>query len=183
MNEKILKKIAHLMKKHHLTTDEVIAFLQSSTAAVSQELSAPLNSDNLELCQFDLLCSVGWNMKRVPWQEGVYNNPRGLFPFKDDNRYLALQNVDSVISRAYVVKNCLPTIDFFKKISPLLPQINEAMAKLHQPELSGCYYARANELDSKNWIVTFDSSASGLQYCCHEDSMMAKVRYVQEFCE
>ena len=180
-----LQEIARIMKDCHLTTDEVVDFIKKNSDTTPQYLPkgsiAPLDLKNFSIYQFDLLCSVDWNVKRVSWQDGACNYPRGLFPFKDDNHYLMLHDVNYIAPRAHVFEHCLPTIDFCKRLFPLLPKINEALETLRLPELSGCYYARANEQDYKNWIVTFDSSAAGLQYCCHEDSMMATVCYFQEY--
>lgn len=174
MKEKALQEIVQIMQEHNLTLDDIAAFVGADIP--EQSLSTMLSKVSC-----DVLIDSDGIQKRVPFEERTGKTILGLFPFKDDNHYLTLWEDESF--RKFVDEERLPTIDFCKRLLPVLPIINDAFALLGKPPLmKGGYYAHASEDDNRNYIVSFEC-ISQLHCERHDMSALAKARYVKEFHE
>ena len=159
--EKALQKIAEIMRKNNLSCNEVINFV---------------NTQNINLPEFDLLCLVSNKLVRLPFAEGKNYNPQGLYPFKNDNRYIRVME-SGMIYRRFADENLLLREDFCKQIYPLRKQINKALSLLNKPLLQGCYFAVGKTLSDQNWIVSFDDNPTNRLASDYYDDVPAKARY------
>ena len=160
--EKALMKIVKIMKSNNLTIEAVVDFV---------------GKQNYQLLEFDLLCSVNGVLTRLSFVEGKDKNPCGLYPFKNDNRYLEFKETE-VTFRKFAKENALPDEDFCELIYPLRSQINSALSMLGQPLLKGDYFARGKMYKDLNWIISFDDNSTGqMASDYYDDSEPAKIRY------
>lgn len=164
--KKALKKIAEIMRKNNLSCNEVINFV---------------NTQNIDLPEFDLLCLVSNKLVRLPFAEGKDYNPQGLYPFKNDKRYICVRE-SGMIYRRFADENLLLREDFCEQIYPLRKQINNALSLLNKPLLQGCYFAVGKTLSDQNWIVSFDDNPTNqLASDYYDDDEPAKIRFFGVF--
>ena len=164
--EKALNEIAEIMRKNNLSCDEVTNFV---------------NTQNIDLPEFDLLCLVNNNLVRLPFDEGKDLNPQGLYPLKNSERYINFYESGETL-REFANENLLFSEDFCEQIYPLCKQINNALSLLSQPLLQGCYFAVGKTLSDQNWIVSFDDNPTNqLTSDYYDDTEQAKIRYFGVF--
>lgn len=160
--EKALNEIVKIMQNNNLTLDEVADFLCKQKGVLSE---------------FDLLCLVNNNYARLPFAEGIGKNPQGLYPIKNDNRYLELTETEMTLRKFANERFVLPE-EFCEQIYPLRAEINTALKLLSKPLLQGCYFAKGKEMPEQNWIVGFDDNSTGrLASDYYDADEMAKIRY------
>ena len=88
MKTKKLAQIARIMRSHHLTIEDLEKFI--AHRAEFKALKASPQKDN----RFDVLCLVGSKPQRVPFNYRHIGIPLGIFPFKDDPRYIELDETE-----------------------------------------------------------------------------------------
>ena len=163
--EQVIRKVINLLKESGLTIYDVHGYLRK----ISHH-------------QFDLLCRVDGEEKRLPFEEGKNNNPIGLFPFKEDSHYIEFAEV-SECTRIHADETGLPTVGFFQEILPLMDEINACLKDLKQPVLDGYYFA--NKQDNLNWIVYLSGNdeAEELSVDYYGRAETAKIRYLGSLCK
>lgn len=123
----------------------------------------------IKMAVFDLLFTYGdYEKRRITPPEGcTYFLVKviGIFPFADDNHYIALEEENEGKS-----EQDLFDADFCKKLFPIKDALNEYLKKIKEPILQGIYLA------SDGRLIDFDTKK------IHDgDKKGAKIRYQGSF--
>ena len=164
--EKALEKIVKIMRENNLAIDDVAGFARKQKE---------------QLFEFDLLCLVNDGYVRLPFAQGISKNPQGLYPIKNDGRYLKFEETE-MTQRKFADENLVLHKEFCEQIYPLRAEINSALKLLGKALLQGCYFAPSDKMPNRNWIVSFDDNPTGrLASDYYDTDEMAKIRYFGEF--
>jgi len=166
---RVLAQIFKTMRRNDLTPDDVSAYFNSHSKT-KEEIE-------IELMRFDLLCEISGRRERLPFFMGKDFTLIGIFPFEYEDIYLELKEMPYT-NRVNVEENYLPEYDWWAKIFPLRRNLNKCLTVLGKPILEGDYFAKHNQMPTKNWIVKFNDNPNGLQGNYYGKMEQAKVRYV-----
>ncbi len=143
--------------------------------------SEHLDTSNLDECdEFDVLCEVDGEKVRLPFSKRYFGNPIGIFPFKNDPRYLELKEIEG---KKHVDKDVdesrLPDEPFCcGRVSKVVDRLNLYLKEMNEPILEGSYLAdNSSYMPGCGWIIGFDNTGD-----YHGGSVPAKLRYMGRFC-
>lgn len=131
--------------------------------------------------EFDLLFVYDENrFRRLPFSYHLLLKPVGIFPFKGDDRYITLDEIENKRhTDKDVDKSRLPDVKFCRRVNKIKHRLNFFLRILNKPELKGAYLADNSYMPDKEWIIYFGNSKNKiLSVNC--DGGKAKLRYVQK---
>lgn len=129
--QKMIAQILEEMRKGEITFEDL---KEARLAALR-----PKCTEN-----FDLLVVVDGVAQRVPFEEGKELQPTGIFPFKGAPFYMEFKETDQ---QDYPVelKDKLPGANSFARLGDIMPELNQRLKELGQPEFDGTYWLNGHE--------------------------------------
>ena len=137
----VLRTMALQVVKHSISMEEI----KEEVAAVKREMIAKQET-------FDLLIVVDGQERRVPFDVGKDACPVAIFPFKDQDIYISLDESGECLYPRSEQSN-LPSVGFMEEVMDVRPELNERLRQLGKPILSGQYWVRGYSLDICYWYV------------------------------
>ena len=90
--------------------------------------------------KFDFAVESKGKISRMPVNDmNIKLNVVGIFPFKDDERYLELGETDVVVMKDKL-KDEVPTLDDFRKLSFIILPLNTLIERIGGIPMTGCYH-------------------------------------------
>ena len=91
--------------------------------------------------KFDLaVCNKDGKIVRLSVNDmNIKLNVIGIFPFKDDERYLELGETDAQVMKDNL-KDEVPTLDDFRKLSSIVVPLNALIESIGGIPMTGCYH-------------------------------------------
>ena len=135
------------------------------------------------LDEFDLLFVYDDNRyRRLPFSYCRLLKPVGIFPFADDYRYIALDEVEGKKhTDKDVDESRLLDVDFCMRVFKIKDKLNAYLAALKKPLLSGKYLADRKIMQGCGWIISFDDNDfNTLPADYYGGNVAAKLRYMQQ---
>ena len=151
--QKHLAHILKIMRRNHLTLDEVTAYVRNRLI--------PREEWEIKLVRFDLLCEITGKKERLPFYLGMNLMPIGIFPFEDNDIYLELSEITST-QRTKADEYRLPEHAWLAQVYPLKNELNKCLQRLGRPILDGSYFAKHHDTSARNWIVDFSDNQKKL---------------------
>ena len=162
--EKSLAHIYKIMRREGLSLEDVKNYVLKQPSSFNE---------------FDLLCLINGEKKRVPFSDRHKGEPIGIFPFKHEPEYIELKEVDNK-------KHTDPDVDqsrlldehFCDRVSKIVHTLNNYLKMLGKPplDLKEGYLADSSYMQGCGWIIGFDGSGD-----YHGGNVPAKLRYMGKF--
>ena len=105
---------------------------------------------------FDLLIETFGEKVRVSFNDGKNQSPVAIFPFKDKDVYISLDETGEVEYPSFKKQAQLPLLEMVKELveSGVVKALNERLSQLGKPILFGSY-----------WVKGFDHFGHQVSYC------------------
>lgn len=128
--------------------------------------------------EFDLLCLVGNQKVRLPFEKRGMGTPIGIFPFKHKPEYLELDEVENKKHTDKDVDESRLLDENFccARVSKVVDRLNAYLKVLNKPLLEGSYLADSSYMKGCGWIIGFDNTGD-----YHGGNVPAKLRYMGRF--
>ena len=130
--------------------------------------------------QFDLLCQVRGEKKRLPYFMGQFKDVIGIFPFKDSPLYLYTHETEITV-RLGANEKKIPTLEFWRKIFEIREDLNKTLVNLNFLPLDGRYFARDVGSSYVEDVVFFKKDDNQSTELSHTYHSRAKIRYFGTF--
>ena len=104
--------------------------------------------------------------------------PIGIFPFKNEQEYLELDEVENKKHTDKDVNEARLLDEHFccARVSKIVNQLNIYLKALNKPVLEGSYLADSSYMKGCGWIIGFDNTGD-----YHGGNVPAKHRYMGKF--
>ena len=167
--EIILEQIYQMMRGSGLTVNDVKNFYLQHQEDLADE--------------FDLLCLLDGQLKRLPFSLRHLGKPIGIFPFPTDPEYIELDEAEhKKHTDTDVEKDRLLDEQFCGRVYKIKDKLNEYMEALGKPLLKGIYLADNSYMQGCGWLVGFDDNEShNLSSDYYGGNQPAKLRYMGRF--
>lgn len=165
--ELVLQDIVRTMAEHNITIGDVDNAQKEYKRAQFAEKET-----------FDLLVDISGERKRVSFEEGRTENFVAIYPFKDSDVYLELDETGETEYPPLENQNRLAHVDFIGAVMSVRPELNEKLRQLGKPILSGRYWVKGYEHPGHAgyWEVQVRQDKMDTGY--GNPGVRAKVRYV-----
>ena len=151
--EKSLKRIHKLTRKKSPSSKKLSKRLQAHEIAIRTLKFCELGDE------FDLLCVVDGQKKRLPFSTGRQLSPIAIFPFAHDAHYIELDEQENKKHTDKDVDNSrLLDREFCEHVYKIKDRINLYLQALNKPLLQGGYLAESNYMHGSGWIIGFDDN-------------------------
>lgn len=170
--EKALAQIYAIMRQNELDADDVRHYVLQNP----EDYNTPKIGD-----EFDLLCLIEGQEKRVLFSQRHLGKPLGIFPFKNKPEYIELDELKDKKHIEVDVKRLLDE-KFCNQVYDIKNQLNVYLQALNKPILQGEYLADSSYMPGCGWIVGFDENKTGkLSSDYYGGTVPAKLRYMGRY--
>lgn len=130
--------------------------------------------------EFDLLCLVGSQKVRLPFEKRNFGKPIAIFPFKHKPEYIELDEVENKrhTDKDVDEKRLLDERFCCGRVAKIVDRLNVYLKELNKPLLQGSYLADCSYMHGSGWIINFDGSSD-----YYGGNQPAKLRYMGRFYE
>lgn len=136
----------------------VCAVLVENVSQDTQEPEADITKSELK-DEFDILCLVDGQQKRVPFSQRTCGEPIGIFPFTTMSEYIELgEKENKKHTDKDVDESRLLDEKFCNDVYLIKDRLNVYLKALGKPILEGVYLADSSYMRGCGWLIGFDDN-------------------------